>query len=395
MKFLYIDKANCFNQIQIAERSIWGYEIPQMGYKVFYLLKNFKKSESVKQKCSNNIYYVPVNKIFGLSTIIFIYKLINIIVSNNIKIVVVRNTVDLALMTLIVEKLLNRKMLYIKAFPTIEFKLSKSEKKNKYKIKSLLLRLLLKVDAFTLNNCDYVISRTDKYSELLKNEYGVNKTILSIPMGIDKRSITKVSEQKQSEYIIKYGLNNVLTAIYFGTLIKERNIEFIINLIQKVVYKRPKIKCFIIGSPIKNLINLEKLAKKRGLIKNFIFIRSLSRIELFNYIKIADFALSPIPPISEYILSSPTKVLESLALGCPVIGNEEIFDQKQVILDSKGGIVIPYNENIFAQTVLQLFNSKERLIEMGISGSKYVFNKRNYSKLAQDIITHIGLNKKS
>lgn len=102
------------------------------------------------------------------------------------------------------------------------------------------------------------------------------------------------------------------------------------------------------------------------------------------------FSISPIPPIEEYIFSSPTKVVESLALGCPVIANEEIIDQKEIINDSGGGICLPYNEDEFVSNLLELSKNKIKLKAMGLNGSKFVSKNRTYNELTKRIINYIN-----
>lgn len=391
MNFVYLDKANSLGEVRIAERTIWGEEIPNFGHSVFYLLMGVNRKQMQTEQIPNsNIFIVPFNKYYCYSMIMFICRLIYLILKENIHYIVIRNSIDLALPALLLSKILKRKVIYIKAYPSIEIKLLQYKGKSRFYAKVLFLKLLLRIDALILNNSNYIISRTIKYSELLKDKYWIKREMLAIPMGIRKRyfdSIPSINNGNQC----KLHKNDCLVAIYFGTLEKSRNIEFIIDVINKVVIEKKNIKCYIIGDPQERLIEIRNYADSQGLSANFEFIHTLPRETLFKHIQKANFSLSPIPPIEEFILSSPTKVVESIALGCPVIGNHEIFDQKEIIEQSGGGYLLPYDETVFAKTIIELFDKKQELLELGLCGSKYVLEKRNYTKYAKIILRHLNL----
>ena len=115
----------------------------------------------------------------------------------------------------------------------------------------------------------------------------------------------------------------------------------------------------------------------------------MPRNELFKLIVGYNICLSPIPPVEEFIISSPTKVVESIALGCPVLGNSEIEDQNYVIQASGGGISIPYDEKLFASELLKIMEKRHLLKKMGEKGSLWVQNNRSYTIMTQNIITYL------
>lgn len=383
MNILYIDKANSIEEIRIAEQSIWVEEIPSDKVKVFYLLKKInKKTNAISNKKHKNVYFVPV--IRPLSTIYFFIKLLNLILKNKINLIVVRNVVDLGLITLFFSKVFNIKLLYIKAFPSIEFKIRKA-KENNSSLKLYLLNTILKFEIYLMKTCTYLISRTDKFTELLNSQYNIKRTILSIPMGVDSRSLKKISFEKVTIIRKKYELQNYFSIIYFGSLNKSRNIDFIINVIEKVAKQNKQIKCLIIGGQENEIEDLNIKINNKKLNDTFLLFKEMKREDLFEFIQASDVSISPIPPIEQYILSSPTKVLESLALGCPVLVNKEIIDQNDVINKSGGGISLTYDETSFSDNILNLMNNKDILLKMADKGNNFVLKHRTYNKLAQKV----------
>ena len=93
--------------------------------------------------------------------------------------------------------------------------------------------------------------------------------------------------------------------------------------------------------------------------------------------------VSPIPPRDFFINSTPTKVIEYLALGIPVVANTEIIDQEKIIEKSGGGIGVKYSEQQFANALIWLLNNPEHAKKMGDKGRKWIINNRTNEKMAQ------------
>lgn len=391
MNILYLDKANSLDEIRIAERTIWVDEMPKFGYEMFFLLKKInKKSFKKKERIRNNTSFVPDYKFKFFGFINFIAVLFRVLMVNNIKLIVVRNVVDLGFIALIFAKVFRIEILYIKAFPLIESKIRKVKKSRFSDVRVSLLSVVLKVEVFLMKKSTYLISRTEKFSKDLRENYGISREIVSIPMGFDVNSLNKLNREKINLIKETYKIIDCFTLIYFGSLNSQRNINFIINVVEKASLVNKKIKCFIIGGPNEDLLELKNTIQLKKIENNFFLLEEMDRDDLFDFVQVSDVSISPIPPIEEYILSSPTKVVESLALGCPVIANEEILDQKEIIKDSKGGICLPYDEDEFVSTLLDLSKYKDDLRIMSLAGSKYVLKNRSYNELTKLVIKYIN-----
>ena len=94
--------------------------------------------------------------------------------------------------------------------------------------------------------------------------------------------------------------------------------------------------------------------------------------------------LSPFP--RGYLLdsASPTKAIEYMALGLPVIVNDNP-DQAQVIRESGEGLCVSLEPGAFAGALLELLGDPARRREMGEKGRRYVVKVRGYDKLAETV----------
>jgi glycosyltransferase involved in cell wall biosynthesis len=83
-------------------------------------------------------------------------------------------------------------------------------------------------------------------------------------------------------------------------------------------------------------------------------------------------------------VSSPTKLVEYLALGIPSVAND-IPDQKLVIEQSGAGLCVPMEAGAFAAATLQLLNDPELARQFAMRGPTYVKTHRTYDILGRNV----------
>ena len=205
--------------------------------------------------------------------------------------------------------------------------------------------------------------------------------MMAFPLGVN---VKHLSPNISGTYIReKLELNNSLTLIYIGTMEKIRGLDFLLRALVVVKKEIPGIKLLMVGDG-GDRTRLEKLAQSLGMKENVIFTGQVPRSQVPEYIAAADVGVSPIPPLPIYQVSSPTKPIEYMGMGRPVIGND-IPDQKEVINNSGGGICVRYDEEEFAEAIIELLNNPKKAEEMGEKGRKWVVRNRSYEILANNL----------
>jgi glycosyltransferase involved in cell wall biosynthesis len=99
----------------------------------------------------------------------------------------------------------------------------------------------------------------------------------------------------------------------------------------------------------------------------------------------AEVGVSPIPRGVLFDVSSPTKLVEYLALGIPSVAND-IPDQKLVIDESGAGLCAPMEAEPFAAAVLKLLGDPMLREEFAKRGPAYVRTHRTYDILARNVV---------
>jgi glycosyltransferase involved in cell wall biosynthesis len=111
----------------------------------------------------------------------------------------------------------------------------------------------------------------------------------------------------------------------------------------------------------------------------------LLRADAQARIATADVALSPIPPSPVFDVASPTKLVEYLALGIPVVANTHP-EQRVVLRGSRGGVCVPWNARHFARGVRWLLaQSPTSRQAIATRGRSWVAQHRSYEVIA-DIV---------
>ena len=378
-KILYIDKANSIDEIRIAEKSIWVEQFPIHDYRVDYLLVQ----NSVAEVESNACEIIPYSKIKMYSFLVFIFTLLRYIRRERPNYLVIRNVVDLGIVAYMYTLIFKIEIIYIKAFPYLEFKRNRASG-----IRKKMIDWLINIEIFLMKKVDFLIVRSEKFKNVLEQKYNLKRNdIIIIPMGINTDMIHRVSYDKKQKLKDEYGITKEFCGLYFGALDKSRNIDFIIEAIGETQKNNANFTFLIVGGNPKDIQNLREVAKTYN--AEITFISSLKREKLFELIQVVDFSISVIPPIEEYILSSPTKVLESLGLGCPVIVNEEIDDQKNIIQECLGGFIIKYSKEDVCRVLEEILSGKHDLVSIGNNGKEYVLNNRSYSSMTTTIIKRL------
>ena len=96
----------------------------------------------------------------------------------------------------------------------------------------------------------------------------------------------------------------------------------------------------------------------------------------------AEVGLSPIPRGVLFDVSSPTKLVEYLALGIPSVAND-IPDQRLVVEESGAGLCVPMETGPFVTAIRRLLEDKTLAAEFAKRGPAYVRSHRTYAILGR------------
>jgi glycosyltransferase involved in cell wall biosynthesis len=98
----------------------------------------------------------------------------------------------------------------------------------------------------------------------------------------------------------------------------------------------------------------------------------------------ADVCASPFFPTPVLRSTSPTKLVEYMAMGKAVVANDHP-EQKRVIEESGAGYCVPFEEQPFAAAIVKLLEDPQAARRMGDRGRRYAVEHRGYGVIADAV----------
>ena len=260
-----------------------------------------------------------------------------------------------------------------------EWKVNKVEAKKPLFFWYLMAMVKTYLKMRVMKKADLILVTTRWFDEALIKRDIPKEILMPFPNGVDLESF---SGRGGKDIRDRYGMGSATVIVYIGTMAKVRKLDVLLRAFQLVKHMEENVKLLMIGEGTgKN--DLERLAVTLGLEKEVIFTGQVLQSEVPRYITAADIGISPVPPVSFYVVSSPIKLLEYMAMGKPVVANEEIMEHKEVIEESGGGITVPFQDKAFADAIIELIDNPEKAGEMGRRGAEWVVKNRSYEVLAR------------
>lgn len=172
--------------------------------------------------------------------------------------------------------------------------------------------------------------------------------------------------------------------LYLGALDWLRRLDFLLRALALAIKSDPRLRLTFLGSAQRevDIERLRALAAELGLAHAVRFSPLIPRAEVAARIDDSDIGVSPLPPVPHFLMNSPTKLMESLGRGRPVVGTQETPEQKAILEESGGGIATPFDEKAYADAILALSKDRQRRLEAGRRGAAYMAAHRDYSILA-------------
>jgi glycosyltransferase involved in cell wall biosynthesis len=121
-----------------------------------------------------------------------------------------------------------------------------------------------------------------------------------------------------------------------------------------------------------------------GIDRRVTFTGQLPRELALAWVQRAAVCLSPYYPTFVLRSTSPTKLVEYLALGKAVVANDHP-EQARILAECAAGRCCPWDEVRFGAAILELLNDPGERAAAGILGHRWVVQNRRYSVIASQL----------
>ena len=225
---------------------------------------------------------------------------------------------------------------------------------------SLLKRILVSLAKFSYNYSKHIIPLNIEVKELIHNSYGINNDKIDvISHGIDVSIFTFTKKNRQK----------VFTLMYSGSLNTSYDFDIILNAAKNLKDKNIQ---FIIRGKGKQLSYLQK-QKIEFQIDNLIIDSSFVPVEnLSSILSKADVLLVPMVKGDSINASLPTKILESQAIGRPIISCSSGAIGDYVQTTNSGINVNEGDFDGFLKAILKLESNEQLCQEFGQNGRNFI-----------------------
>ena len=227
----------------------------------------------------------------------------------------------------------------------------------------------------------HVFVQSEQMKRDIQQEGISPEKMTAVPMGVDLQRI---------EYPFSGDLPDKRSdekwLVYLGTLVKTRRIDFLVRVLAIVLKHHPEAVLYLVGAgdDDSDEFLIRKQAEALNVDNRVRMTGFLPMNRAWGFVSQADVCLSPFYPTPILNSTSPTKLIEYMALAKPVVANDHP-EQRLVIQQSAAGVCVAYDENAFADAIEGLLDDPEKAEKMGRDGRQYIEENRSYTVIADRV----------
>ena len=230
---------------------------------------------------------------------------------------------------------------------------------------------------FVIPLSTHVFVQSDRMCEDLVAWGAKREKLTPVPMGFDPERFRVQPQAEPSQ-----GGKRVVG--YLGACDRMRRIDFIFDSFAKVLRNWPDAQLLIVGDAQEEADKawLREMARSLGIENNLVITGWLPPDEAQALISQAEICLALMAPDPLLDSTTPTKLVEYLALGKPVVANDHP-DHHVVTQATGGGICTAFDATAFAEAIEGLLRDPAAARKMGEQGRRGIESLRSYPKIAE------------
>jgi len=390
MKVLYITEDR-FPPFRADVVELFAYQLPKRGYSIDWLMQRGPGAVSSDRKTTwhdSQVFLVKRSRIEGV-----IGRLLNnfygflgdlsilpIALKGQYDIIQVRDKFFAGLVAWLASRLTGAKFIHWMSYPFPESKLYQAKNKlvpyhrlvwlKGYATRFMLYRLVLPL-------ADHIFVQSERMREDVAHEGIPMAKMTPVPMGIRSEQVGQSADARAPD-------PDAPLLLYLGIILKLRRTEMLVGVLEKVRKKFPAARLVYVGEgqlPSDREV-VEEEARRKGLSDAVTVTGFLPMEEAWEYVRGADICFSPFYPIPVLLSTSPTKLIEYMAMAKCIVANEHP-EQCQVMQESGVGRCVPWSEEAFADEVCRLLGAPEEARKAAALGPEWVRVHRTYDVIAQ------------
>ena len=390
MKYLFMT-ADKFPPFRVDVRVLFGEEMTSRRHEIDWILPSAKaRSRSGIEPYGNGRAWVGAaasgtsrfaKTMRLLQSFVHDVRVLSLARRNKYDFIQVKDKFVGALFGLLAARLTRTRFIYWLAYPFPEAWLYDAEigaTQHRFvsQIRGLVATFLLY--RVILPRADFVFVQSEQMkADIAAKGIGMNR-MHAVPMGVSSEVLSAIDQRKAPEV-------RSPSVIYLGSTLRVRRLEFVIEAFAKVLNSVPEATLYMVGGEHESDIEiLRGRARELNIDDRLVFTGNLPREQALRWVHAADVCISPLFPTPILNAASPTKLVEYMALGKPVVANDHP-EQTRVIEESGAGLCVPYDVDDFAAAIVEILNDPIKAAEMGKKARDYVEANRSYARIADQV----------
>jgi glycosyltransferase involved in cell wall biosynthesis len=228
----------------------------------------------------------------------------------------------------------------------------------------------------------HVFVQSDAMASSLAAQGVARDRMTAVPMGVDAGLFRRAAVEPARDA----RLDGRRVIVYLGRIGQARQSDFLLDVVQQLRAGLPAILLVIAGDAASadEMAWMRREIFARDLGGHVLLTGWLPQRRALGYAVRAEVGLSPIPRGALFDVSSPTKLVEYLALGIPSVAND-IPDQQLVLEQSGAGLSAPMQAAAFSAAVRALLDDPALRGRCAERGPAWVSRHRTYRILGKAV----------
>ncbi|MDB5936289.1 MAG: hypothetical protein JWQ01_3633 [Massilia sp.] len=228
----------------------------------------------------------------------------------------------------------------------------------------------------------HIFVQSDAMAQWLAGQGVAPARMTAVPMGVDAALFERGSVEPADDP----RLDGRRVIVYLGRIGQARQSDFLLDVVDLLRQGVPDVLLVIAGDAASpdEMDWMRRQVAARALEQHVLLTGWLPQRRALGYAVRAEVGLSPIPRGVLFDVSSPTKLVEYLALGIPCVAND-IPDQQLVIEQSGAALSAPMQAAPFAAAVRTLLDDAAMRARFAALGPAWVGSNRSYDILGRAV----------
>jgi glycosyltransferase involved in cell wall biosynthesis len=254
---------------------------------------------------------------------------------------------------------------------------------------SVLYRTLRKIAGFLYRHADHIVVVSPAFATHLAERWRVPPEKISVvENGVETDLFNPQSPSDEAKQQI--GGDGKFIVSYIGTMGMAHGLDTVINAAAALKTARPDILFALIGEGA-DKARLMQLAERRQL-NNICFLDQQPREKIPGYVCASEACMVLLKDAPVFQTVIPTKMLEFMACGRPVILGVD-GQAKQIMQRSHAGLTIPpENTSELVGAIIRLAEDRDLCQQLGRNGRKYIvehFSRERTARTYESVLDYL------